>query len=76
MPVSMKQASALALWVVLSHYTLANGAIRAVVDADEMRTTPVPHRYIHGVILDDAKFQILLPRDLSCIHSTLLLQPM
>jgi hypothetical protein len=40
---------------------IAEGAIRAVLDADEMRTTPVPHRYIHGVILDDAKFQILLP---------------
>ncbi|HKE26167.1 MAG TPA: tannase/feruloyl esterase family alpha/beta hydrolase [Bryobacteraceae bacterium] len=42
---------------------IGNGAIRAVLDADEMRTTPVPHRYIHGVILDDAKFQILLPKE-------------
>jgi hypothetical protein len=39
----------------------AECAIQAVIDIDEMRTTPVPHRYIHGVILDDAKFQILLP---------------
>ena len=31
----------------------------AIIDADELRTTPVPHRYIHGVILDDAEFQIL-----------------
>ncbi|HEX2542436.1 MAG TPA: tannase/feruloyl esterase family alpha/beta hydrolase [Caldimonas sp.] len=36
--------------------------ITAVVDTDEARTTPVEHRYIHGTILDDAKFQILLPR--------------
>ena len=38
-----------------------NAAIQAVYDTDEMRAMPVPHRYIHGVILDDAKFQILLP---------------
>ena len=30
------------------------------LDADEHRTSPVPHRYIHG-ILGDAKFQIVLP---------------
>lgn len=40
---------------------IAEGAIQATIDTDEMRTTPVPHRYIHGVILDDAKFQMLLP---------------
>jgi pimeloyl-ACP methyl ester carboxylesterase len=40
---------------------MAAGAIQAIIDTDEMRTTPVPHRYLHGVILDDAKFQILLP---------------
>jgi len=33
---------------------------RAAVDLDEHRDTPVPHRYIHG-ILGDAKFQIALP---------------
>jgi hypothetical protein len=42
---------------------IALGAIRAVIDADEMRTKLVPHRYLHGVILQDAKFQILLPVD-------------
>ncbi|MSO21360.1 MAG: hypothetical protein EXQ56_13060, partial [Acidobacteria bacterium] len=40
---------------------IAQGAIQTVVDTDEMRTAPVPHRYLHGVILDDAKFQMLLP---------------
>jgi pimeloyl-ACP methyl ester carboxylesterase len=40
---------------------IARGAIQAVIDTDEMRATPVPHRYLHGVILDDAKFQMLLP---------------
>jgi pimeloyl-ACP methyl ester carboxylesterase len=35
--------------------------IQATFDKDEVRTAPVPHRYIHGVILDDARFQILLP---------------
>jgi Tannase and feruloyl esterase len=33
---------------------------QANIDIDEHRTTPVPHRYIHG-ILGDAKFQIALP---------------
>ena len=33
---------------------------QANIDVDEHRTTPVPHRYIHG-ILGDAKFQIDLP---------------
>ena len=28
---------------------------------DEVRTTPVPHRYIHGLMRSDVKFQILLP---------------
>jgi hypothetical protein len=41
----------------------STGAIRAVIDADQVRTTPVAHRYIHGVILDDARFQILLPAE-------------
>jgi len=39
----------------------ARAGIQAVHDIDEARANPVPHRYIHGVILDDAKFQILLP---------------
>jgi hypothetical protein len=30
-------------------------------DTNEVRATPVPHRYIHGTIPDDAKFQLLLP---------------
>jgi hypothetical protein len=32
----------------------------AMIDADERRTAPVPHRYVHGS-LGDAKFQIVLP---------------
>jgi hypothetical protein len=40
--------------------TNAQAAIQAVYDTDEVRTAPVPHRYLHGVI-DHAKFQILLP---------------
>ena len=35
--------------------------IDASVDTDEHQGTPVPHRYLHGVIPDDAKFQIALP---------------
>ena len=33
---------------------------RANIDLDEHRTTPVPHRYLHGT-LGDADFQIALP---------------
>ncbi len=33
---------------------------QANIDVDEHRTTPVPHRYIHGT-LGDADFQIALP---------------
>jgi hypothetical protein len=36
-------------------------AIQATIDTDIHRATPVPHRYLHGVIPDDAKFQMLLP---------------
>jgi Tannase and feruloyl esterase len=62
----MKNVSALyrfaALLLMLSAFSVnAHAAIQAVIDIDEFRTTPVQHRYIHGVILDDAHFQILLP---------------
>lgn len=35
--------------------------VNASVDSDERHTSPVPHRYLHGVIPDDAKFQLALP---------------
>src|SRR5262245_53755882 len=50
-----------ALLLMLSAFTVNAHAIEAIIDTDEVRTTPVQHRYIHGVILDDANFQILLP---------------
>lgn len=40
-----------------------SAAIRATIDIDEHLDVPVPHRYIHGVIPDDAKFQLALPDD-------------
>ena len=39
----------------------AHAGIQATYDIDEIRPAPAPHRYIHGVIEGDAKFQILLP---------------
>src|SRR5712691_13087320 len=36
-------------------------AITASIDTDEHLAMPVPHRYLHGVIPDDAKFQLALP---------------
>ena len=48
--------------LMLSAFSVnAHADIQAVIDTDEVRTTPVQHRYLHGVILDDANFQILLP---------------
>jgi hypothetical protein len=35
--------------------------IAATIDTDERLDAPVPHRYLHGVIPDDAKFQLALP---------------
>jgi len=52
-----RTALILLLWTAVA----AHAAVQAVIDTDEARATPVPHRFIHGVILDDAKFQILLP---------------
>ena len=46
----------------LTLYVAAAGAAtKATIDTDERVATPVPHRYIHGVIPDDAKFQLALP---------------
>ncbi len=62
----MKRLARLATLVVPSIVLLlavagASAAIKATVDADERVDSPVPHRYIHGVIPDDAKFQLALP---------------
>jgi pimeloyl-ACP methyl ester carboxylesterase len=35
--------------------------VEATWDTDQVRTTPIPHRYIHGLIRSHVKFQILLP---------------
>ncbi len=54
---------ALALLVVSMPVPARSAAprIAATIDTDERQTAPVPHRYIHGVIPDDAKFQLALP---------------
>jgi hypothetical protein len=36
-------------------------AITSHNDIDERQNAPVPHRYLHGVIPDDARFQLALP---------------
>jgi hypothetical protein len=46
---------------VLALSGVSSGALaQGNIDTDEHRTTPVPHRYIHGT-LGDAEFQIALP---------------
>lgn len=39
----------------------AAAAVPATIDTDRHEAEPVAHRYIHGVIPDDAKFQLALP---------------
>jgi hypothetical protein len=58
--VTRRCAALVLLWVGLLGFS-AHAAVQAVIDTDEVRASPVPHRYIHGTILDDAKFQLLLP---------------
>ena len=59
--------SQLGLTTALTGHACGRRAARAAsrnprnIDADQMRTTPVLHRYIHGTIPDDARFQLLLP---------------
>src|SRR5262245_16060290 len=36
-------------------------SVAASFDTDQVQTTPVPHRYIHGLMRSDVKFQIFLP---------------
>ena len=35
--------------------------VEATWDTDQVRTTPVSHRYIHGLIRSHVRFQVLLP---------------
>jgi pimeloyl-ACP methyl ester carboxylesterase len=49
------------LWAPRPLARSAAATITATIDTDERQTMPVPHRYIHGVIPDDAKFQLALP---------------
>ena len=50
-----------ALSLVLSAFRVDAASVPATWDIDQVRTTPVPHRYIHGLIRSDVKFQVLLP---------------
>jgi hypothetical protein len=53
----------LLLWTAHAQAAGASSTIVATIDTDERQTTPVPHRYVHGVIPDDAKFQLALPEN-------------
>src|SRR2546426_73243 len=63
--IHMNRKSALRLLAVLSlalsAFRANAAAVPATWDTDQVRTTPVPHRYIHGLIRSDVKFQVLLP---------------
>ena len=51
LPCSLSQAFALD----------APPVVEASWDMDQIRPTPVPHRYLHGLIRSHVKFQVLLP---------------
>ncbi len=63
----MIRKSAFRLLAVLSlalsafHVNAQPTPVEATWDTDEVRPTPVPHRYIHGLIRSHVKFQVLLP---------------
>ena len=50
-----------ALSLALSAFGVNATPVEATWDIDQVRTTPVPHRYIHGLIRSHVKFQVLLP---------------
>jgi pimeloyl-ACP methyl ester carboxylesterase len=50
-----------ALSLALSSFGVDAAGVPATWDTDVIRATPVPHRYIHGLIRSDVKFQVLLP---------------
>src|SRR5262249_16911318 len=51
------------LWLLLGAFRVNAQAtpVEVTWDKDEVRSTPVPHRYIHGLIRSHVKFQALLP---------------
>src|SRR5688500_13886256 len=50
------------LTFAVGSFALAGVAGAQTIDTDQQVATPVPHRYIHGV-LGDAEFQIALPNN-------------
>ena len=58
---SSRHIAGASLLLVTMWVAVHAAVIPAIIDADEHLTTPVPHRYLHGVIPDDAKFQLALP---------------
>ena len=60
--VSLAACASLAIVAAPVPLVAADGDLKGVtIDIDEHQTMPVPHRYLHGVIPDDAKFQLALP---------------
>jgi hypothetical protein len=58
---SLRRFAAASFLFLTTWATVHAAAIPATIDTDEHLATPVPHRYVHGVIPDDAKFQLALP---------------
>ncbi len=56
----LQRLVALFVWMLALATISAGVSAQGNIDTDEHRTTPVPHRYIHGR-LGDAEFQIALP---------------
>ena len=56
-----RRLAALSMWLIVGVVGIYKAAIKATIDTDQHLLSPVPHRYLHGVIPDDAKFQLALP---------------
>jgi len=61
----MNRKSALPLLAVLSlafnAFPVNAASVPATWDTDQSPDNAVPHRYIHGLVRSDVKFQVLLP---------------
>lgn len=57
----MKRTVIVCVAIIVTLAAAGGAAVKATIDVDERVMTPVPHRYVHGVIPDDSKFQLALP---------------
>ena len=60
LPALLRSLTLLMLGVLAALLLVGVARAQTIIDVDEIRQSPVPHRYIHGR-LGDAKFQLAMP---------------